>query len=136
MKTEEGLVVEVIGNIAKIKAGKHNDCKNCGACPGENSVIVTAKKQIDVKPGQRVVFEVKETNALKAAFVVFVLPLIAVLIGVLLGGVAANSIGGNGSVYKILGGVIAFILVAAYIKLFDNSVSKRESSMPVIISVL
>lgn len=85
MTTEQGLVIEVNNDMAKIKVGRHNDCRNCGACPGNDSVIISANNKIGAKPGQRVAFEVKEDNVLKAAFVVFILPLIVAFIGALLG---------------------------------------------------
>ena len=92
MKTEQGLVLEVIKDVAKIKVGRHNDCKNSGACPGEDSVIISANNKVGAKPGQRVVFEVKEENVLMGAFVVFVLPLIAVFVGALLGNFVGKNI--------------------------------------------
>jgi sigma-E factor negative regulatory protein RseC len=60
MKTEQGLVIDVANGEAKIRVGRHSDCKNCGACPGNDSVIVCADNKIGAKPGQRVAFEVKE----------------------------------------------------------------------------
>lgn len=122
IKTEEGVVIEVTGDIAKIKAGKHTECKDCGACPGNNAAIVTAKNQIGAKPGERVNFEVKEANALKAAFVVFVLPLLAVFIGAIIGGT--------------IGGVIALIIGLIFIKKFDKRVGEDDKSLPVIIRII
>lgn len=136
MRTEEGLVIEVIGALAKIKVGKHNDCKDCGACPGNDSAIVTAKNDIGAKPGQRVNFEVKESNEIKGAFIVFVLPLIAIFIGVVLGNVIGPLAGVSASVGMIIGGLIAFLSVIVFIKSFDKSVGKNQKSLSVIISIV
>jgi len=136
MKTEQGLVLEVIKDVAKIKVGRHNDCKNCGACPGEDSVIISANNKVGAKAGQRVVFEVKEENVLMGAFVVFVLPLIAVFIGALLGNFVGKYIQANIYVSQITGGIIAFVLAIIFVKLFDRATSKSNKSNPEVISIL
>lgn len=136
MKTEQGLVIEVIDEEAKIKVGRHNDCKNCGACPGNDSVIIIANNQVGAKPGQRVLFEVKEKSILKAAFIVFILPLVALFIGVMLGGVAGKYIGINIRMLQIMGGIMAFLLSLAVIKVFDKAASKSDKSKPVIVRIL
>lgn len=136
MKTEEGIVIEVIGNLAKIKAGKHNDCKDCGACPGNDSAIVTAKNEIVAKPGQRVNFEVQELNEVKGAFIVFVLPLIGIFMGIVLGSKIGQLTKLNQDVGMVIGGLMGFLSSIAFIKSFDKSVSKNDKSLPVIISIV
>ena len=136
MKTEEGLVIETIGNTAKIKAGRHNDCKNCGACPGDDNVIIVAKNLQGAIPGQRVVFEVKESNAVIGAFIVFILPLIAVIVGIILGRFIGQVVGKPISIFEIIGGVTALIISIIYIKLFDSSVKRKDKSQPEILRIL
>ena len=136
MKTEQGIVVEVIDNVAKIRVGRHNDCKNCGACPGSDSVIISATNKLGAKPGQRVAFQMKEVNVLRAAFVVFILPLLAIFIGALLGGVIGGYIGLNIHVFQAIGGIFTFLLSLVFIKLFDRATTKSQKTQPVIISIL
>ena len=136
MKTEEGLVIETVGNIARIKAGRHNDCKNCGACPGDNDIIVCAKNQKGAIPGQRVVFEVKETSAFMATFVCFVLPLIVGFSGVMLGRLVGQAVHRSSSAFEIIGGIIGLIIAIGYIKLFDSYVNRNEKSQPSILRIL
>jgi sigma-E factor negative regulatory protein RseC len=136
MKTEQGLVIEVIEDVAKVKVGRHSDCKNCGACPGSDSVIINANNKIGAKPGQRVVFEVKEANVLGAAFIVFILPLIALFIGVILGGLVAGYTGSNIRMFQIIGGIIAFLISIIVVKAFDKAADSNKKSQPVIIQIL
>ena len=136
MKTEQGTVIEVIDNVAKIKVGRHSDCSNCGACPGDNSIIITANNEIGAKVGQRVAFEVKEANVLIGAFAVFVLPLIAAFVGVLLGRLIGQYTGSNINVFQITGGIITFLLSMVLVKLFDISATGNEKSQPTIINIL
>ncbi|MDS0524440.1 SoxR reducing system RseC family protein [Clostridium sp. SHJSY1] len=136
MKTEQGIVIEVIDKVAKIKVGRHNDCKNCGACPGDNNLILNASNEIGAKIGQRVVFEVKGDNVLKSAFVIFILPLIVTFIGALIGGTLAKYVGYNVHMLQIAGGIIAFILSMILIKLFDKAVRKSNKALPKIVDIL
>ena len=136
MKTEQGLVIEVINNIANIKVGRHSDCSNCGACSGSDSVIISANNQIGAKVGQRVVFEVQEVNVLRGAFIVFVMPLISAFIGVLIGNFVGKYIGHNVNTFQIIGGIIAFLLSLIFVKLFDKAATTSEKSKPAIIRIL
>lgn len=136
MKTEQGFVIEVIGDVAKVKVGRHSDCKNCGACPGYDSIIICADNKIGAKPGQRVSFEVKETSMLCAAFIVFVLPLIALFIGAMLGGFLGEFIGMNIRVCQIVGGVISLVISIIAVKAFDKAAKENKKSRPVIVRIL
>jgi len=136
MKTEQGLVIEISDNIARIKVGRHSDCSNCGACPGNDSVIISANNKIGAKVGDKVTFEMKEVNILKGAFIVFILPLIVAFIGVLLGGLIGKYMGSNINVSQIIGGITAFLLSMIFVKLFDRAATMSEESKPAIISIL
>lgn len=136
MKTEQGLVIETVDNIAKIKVGRHNDCSNCGGCPGTDSVIISANNKIGATVGQCVVFDVKEVTVLRGAFVVFIFPLIAIFIGVLLGEGIGNYIGADIHIFQIAGGIITFLLSIIFVKLFDKAATTSEKSKPEIIRIL
>ena len=136
MQTGEGLVIEVSGDIAKIRAGRHNDCKNCGACPGNDAIVISAKNPIGAVQGQRVAFEVKEANAVKGIFIVFILPLILVFFGVMLGWLIGRLIGGYILTFEVIIGAIAFVSALIYIKFFEHSVNKTDKTFPVIVRIL
>lgn len=136
MKTEQGLVIEVNNDVAKIKVGRHSDCKNCGACPGSDSIIISANNKIGAKPGQRVSFEVKEANFLGATFIVFILPLIALFIGVMLGEVIGKSMGLSIPMFQVIGGIIALALSIIIIRKVDKNAKLNKKSLPVIVRLL
>ena len=136
-KQQEGIVLEVIGgNLAKIKASRHNDCENCGACPGNSAMVLEALNDIGAKPGQRVAFEVREVNMLKAAFIVYILPLIAIFMGAMAGGKVAERLSSEVLWWQIAGGVLAFILSVIYIKYFDNAARTDVKMQPIIVRIL
>jgi sigma-E factor negative regulatory protein RseC len=136
MEKEEGLVIETTEKIARIKAGKHNECKSCGACPGNDTAIITAENKIGAAPGQRVLFEIQETNSIKGAFIIFVLPLIGIFTGALLGGYLGGSLGYPVAGCRIFGGAVVFLIAAAIIKIIDSHVARKEKSLPIITRIL
>ncbi|MBZ9622770.1 SoxR reducing system RseC family protein [Clostridium sp. FP2] len=133
VKEEEGIIIEILeGNMAKVKVGRHGECKNCGACPGDSALIIEAQNLIGAKAGQRVAFEMKETNMLMAAFVVYIVPLIAILLGVIAGQAIAMKFGYSVRGFQIVGGTLTFILSILNIKIFDKFAHNNKKMQPVI----
>ena len=135
-KEEQGVVIEISGNMAKVKSNRHGDCKNCGACPGDNATVLEVQNPLGAKPGQRVVFEIKEENMLKAAFVVYILPIIAILLGSMFGAWLAPQIGQSVRIFQIGGAIVAFVLSLLYIKVFDKSTNNNSKMKPIITRIL
>ncbi|WAG71604.1 SoxR reducing system RseC family protein [Clostridium sp. CF011] len=137
MKEEEGIIIEIFeDNMAKVKVGRHNECKNCGACPGDSSLVIQAQNFIGAKAGQRIAFETKETNMLMAAFVVYIVPLIAIVVGVIAGQVIAKKIGYSVRGFQIGGGILTFILSILNIKIFDEFAHNNDEMQLVITRIL
>ena len=133
---QEGIVLEVFDGTAKVKTSRHNDCENCGACPGNSAIVLEADNSLGAKPGQRVAVEVQEVNMLKAAFIVYVLPLIAIFVGVLIGNVVAEKLGYAALWFQVGGGIVAFILAVVYIKYYDYRSRGNDKMRPVITRIL
>jgi Positive regulator of sigma E activity len=137
MKIEtQGVVIETSENIAKVKSNRHGDCKNCGACPGDNATVLDVQNPLGAKPGQRVVFEIKEENMLKAAFVVYILPIISIFLGSICGTWLAAKFGQPEKIFQIGGAIIAFILSVLYVKVFDRATSRNNKVKPIITRIL
>lgn len=136
-REEEGIVVEVQGSIAFVRASRHGDCKNCGACPGDNAMTVEAQNPVGAQAGQRVAFEIQEANMLLAAFIVYIMPLLAIFIGAVGAGVLAQRMGQTALVaYQVGGGLLAFIIAVLLIKMYDKFVKNNEKMQPVVTRIL
>lgn len=136
MQQQEGIVIEVEGRNAKVKTSRHNDCENCGACPGNSAIVVSAYSPIQVRPGQRVIVEVQEINMLKAAFVVYVMPLLAIILGALAGYGIADYLTIEGLSFPIAGAMLSLLISIWYIKYYDYSSRTNEKMRPVITRIL
>jgi sigma-E factor negative regulatory protein RseC len=133
---QEGVVLEVHGSMAKVKTSRHNDCENCGSCPGNAAMVLDARNPVGAKPGQRVMIEIKEADMLKSAFIVYMLPLIAIFAGAMLGGYVAGQLAAEPLWFQVGGGGLAFISSVCYIKYFDRSASTDVKKQPVITRIL
>lgn len=132
---EEGVVIETSGNLAKVRTMRHGDCQNCGACPGDQAVVVDALNEIGAVKGQFVAFEFNEENLVKSSLVLFVLPLAAAAAGAWAGSWIAERLGLSGNLLPILGGALLFGASLAYIRFYDSQARKRRS-YPVIRRIL
>ena len=135
-KLQEGIVIAIDGSLARVKTSRHNDCENCGACPGNTALVLEAANPEGARPGQRVLVEVRETNMLKAAFVVYVLPLVAAFAGAAGGGRAAEMAGMATFWPQAGGGVALFVLAILYIRHFDRSARTDSKMQPTIVRIL
>ncbi len=113
-KLIEGIVIESIGETAKVRCSIHSDCENCGVCPGSNAMIIDVTDEVGAKVGERVLIESKETNMLRAAFMIFMLPLLAIGLGIFLGYYLSSRLMISAALLMTMGGLI-FGLPAIYI---------------------
>ncbi|MBV7276784.1 SoxR reducing system RseC family protein [Clostridiaceae bacterium UIB06] len=136
IKENEGVVIEVNGEMARVKSSRHGDCKNCGACPGDNATILDVQNSLGAKPGQRVVFEMKEANMIKAAFVVYIMPLVAAFLGAVIGTWLGGKVQMSLQPFQIGGGIAAFLLALIYVKIFDKSAHSDSKMIPIITHII
>lgn len=132
-KLIEGVVLEVNQDIATVKISRHSECSNCGACPGDNAIILEAIDAVGSKAGQHVLIKSKETNMLLAAFLVYIFPLIAIALGVVIGYYLSFSFTVSSTLLMTLGGVILGLAAIVLIKRLDLSL---QSEKPMIIKTI
>lgn len=137
--SEEGIVVSVEGSIASIAVTRNEGCDECHAkiickpSSGKENMI-KAVDNIGVKPGMTVRFEIKGGALLGASFNLYLVPLILVLAGIILGlslfsGYAAKEL------YSFLFG--AGLAIIYYVLLYAKSKKNPETeNLPKIISVI
>jgi sigma-E factor negative regulatory protein RseC len=129
-KEQEGIVIQTKDKIAIVKIARHGDCENCGTCAGSNAAVLEMNNQIGAQKGERVVFETAEKGMLKAAFIVFCLPILAIFLGSQAGKVLSNALNSSSSLYQVLGGIIALLLSLGIIFLYEKSMKNNLSRLP------
>jgi len=83
---EEGIVVEAVRDIARVKITKGSLCSSCGSaesCPfnalGKKDWIVWAKNNFDAKEGDRVKISISAGRYLAIAVLIFIMPVSVLL---------------------------------------------------------
>jgi sigma-E factor negative regulatory protein RseC len=128
----EGVIVEDNGKTAKVKLSRHSECSSCGLCPGEDAIIIDAYNKAGAAIGQRVTVEITNQNVLKAAFIVYILPLLAVGAGIILGLWLSGLLKISSVLCASIGGIVLLLASIFSIKYFDRSLQLKED-LPIII---
>lgn len=122
-----GIVTAVNGNIAVVRLGRHSACASCGACShggGEagKEMLVEALNDAEAAIGDSVQVDLESVQVVRAAFIFYFIPLIALLAGVfafkaLLGTLAVP---GNTDLWAALGGTVLMICAFAGIRISEG----------------
>ncbi len=78
-----GRILKLDGEFADVEVQRHTACKKCGGCQlgTEKANIVKAKNTINAKEGQKVYLDLANISVLKAAAIMYIIPLIALVLG-------------------------------------------------------
>lgn len=135
-KETMGIVLEISESTARVRVNRHGECSNCGACPGDSAMVMDVKNKICAKPGQRVLIEVPELNVIKAAFIVYILPIISAILGYSAGFYISFETGLYKSALEISFSILFFLISMIFIKKFDSSLKHGVSTQPEIVKII
>ncbi len=96
MIIEEGQVVDIAGNRARIRLSRNDSCRSCGLChfgEGGGGMIMEMENGVGATTGDRVAVKLEERDPLSAAGLLFGLPLLALLSGAGAGWALARALG-------------------------------------------
>ena len=125
---ETGVILEVRGTVAVVRAEAQGECAGCGAkgyCHGGagGEKTVEALNDAGARAGDRVVISVPSKDFLRAAFQVYMVPVFGILAGAAAGqylGTAYGDPGPDGSsagIGGLTGGVLSILLVRLWRRL-------------------
>ena len=114
------------GKTAKVVFPRRTECDKCGMClkhKDQMKVSVNVKNTLDAKVGDRVSVGMKEGFVLRAAFIVYVVPII--LVGLTVG------LGRNLNELLLFGLVFAALAVGLVISVIsDRAIRKKGVALP------
>ncbi|MBN2027670.1 MAG: SoxR reducing system RseC family protein [Actinobacteria bacterium] len=117
-RREEGTVVEVSGDTARVLLRRSRLCEGCGSCcvlVDDKTMLAEAENGLGAKQGDRVLVDLPKGASIRAAYILYGIPLLAFLVGLGLGSLLGSAVSGGG-VAVIMGLVFAFaFLVIAFI---------------------
>ncbi len=141
MITEEGIVQEVGPSKAFILINRSSACAGChsqSAChPSEHKeMIVEAINDLHARIGDRVQISVPAGSLLKATFIVYFVPVLALVLGAITGSKLAPSLGMDATLTSILCGVLSMVTVFGIVKRYDKIANSKSQYWPRITRIL
>lgn len=136
-----GVLLSVDKNIAIVEIQKHSSCSNCSGCKlGYDNSALEAEvyNEIGAKVGELVYIDMESKQVLFAAFIMYVIPLISLLAGIIGTNAILNAIEvtDNTDIYSA---IVGFLFMAAsfiIIKIKDKKFKSSGKYLPVITRIL
>ena len=134
MKREFALVVKTYdNNIAKVQLQKGASCEGCSICSSGKPIVLRALNNINASKGDNVIIEVEELKR-GINFFVYIVPLICLIVGYVIGDYFSKLIYAENN----LGPIFSFVLFFIYIifgilklkknnKIIANIICKNEN---------
>ncbi len=143
MIEEEGIVIQTFDDKAKVRTIRSSACEGCASasfCHPEKGteMIMEVVNNIHAKVGERVKIGLKPGVYLKASFLVYMVPIIAFIIGAIIGKeLAASFLHTNDpDLWAIIGGAVLLIPTFIAMRLYNRKIEKDKSYQPVILEVM
>ena len=109
MKREFALVVETYdNNIAKVQLQKGASCEGCSICSSGKPIVLRALNNINASKGDNVIIEVEELKR-GINFFVYIVPLICLIVGYVIGDYFSKLISAENNLGPIFSFVLFFI---------------------------
>lgn len=130
---EEGQVIRVEGDLAKVEIERKSACRACGLCSliGKNIMIAEVENSIGAKVGERVRIEIPSSVILKGAFLFYILPLVALILGLVLG-VKITNLQTGGLILGLVFLVLSFVLIWRHNKKVKDKSAYRSKIVQII----
>ncbi len=130
---EKGRIVEITGSVAKVSLEPGEACKDCpygNMCrPTGDIRIIRVKNSIGAEVNDEVYIGISAKSELIAIFLLFGLPVILGLIGLLIGTRYSE-------IHSIILGLIGFALGLIIAKIINNIFNNRHKLLPHIIEII
>ena len=125
----KGLVIDKNGNKIKVRMYKETACDHCHGCSEEQKFAryFDFVSDRDVNVGDMVVFQVESATLIKNAFIVYLIPIIAMMIGYYVG---ANILGYSEN-KSIVTCFAFFVVTFGGVVCYDRLVRKRDANADV-----
>lgn len=129
---EQGLVEEVGGGRAVVRVERNAACAQCrsrGACEmfSEKSMRVVVENSLGAHPGDWVEISIPAASVLKVSMAVYLIPVLALVVGAAAGSAWADARGMDPTAASILTGLLALGAAFLLVRRFDRGASSPDS---------
>jgi len=144
LATEEGIVTKVYSSTAWVKCSKSAACESCSAkgfCDtvgggSDDDVEVEAINAVGAKVDDRVTISFETSSLLKVSFLVYMVPVLFLILGVVIGDKIAPIFNYDQSIFSMLVGFLFLLAAFFFVKAKGKELSKKDEYQPKIIRIL
>jgi sigma-E factor negative regulatory protein RseC len=133
---ETGEVIRTEGDMAFVKVRRSSACGTCsskGACHslgGGGDLEVDVVNRAGASVGDRVVLEIPTSSVVKIAFLVYMVPVVGLVAGALLGLELGKAYGVNSELCALGGSLILFALAFTFVKVLGTTMGEKPVYRP------
>ena len=142
MIEEEGIVVEVNGDLAKVAVLSKSACEKCASSgvfhpQGEDS-FMEATNPLNARKGQKVKVVLAPQLYLKASIILYGIPMAVFVAGAIIAKNAAVRYGAeaNSDLWAFLAGSACLVVSFFFIRRYNKKVERTREYKPVIVEIL
>lgn len=139
---QQGYIIEIIDEqTAKLKMQRHSACASCGKCAStseKKDIIVEVDNKLGAKKGDRVLVNMESINVLKAAAIVYILPLIGLIGGTIIAYYIQQALQITNNI-EITSGITGLALMLAsflILKKKDHKFRESREYIPIVTKIL
>ncbi len=143
MATAEGIVIKVNSSTAWVKCTRSAACESCKAkdfCDtvggSDDDVEIEAINAAKAKVDDRVTISFKTSSLLKVSFLVYMVPVLFLILGVVIGDKIAAIFNYDQSIFSVLAGLLFLLAAFFFVKTKGSKMSKKDEYKPKIIRIL
>lgn len=143
MATEEGIVTKVYSSTAWVKCTKSAACESCSAkgfCDtmggSDDDMEVEVINAVGAKVDDRVTISFEASSLLKVSFLVYMVPVLFLILGVVIGDKIASIYNYDRSIFSIVVGFLFLFPAFFFVKVKGKELSKKDAYKPKIIRIL
>jgi len=141
--TTEGIVTKVDSSTAWVKCSKSAACESCKAkdfCNtvggSDDTVEIEAINAVGAKVDDRVTISFETSSLLKVSFLIYMVPVLFLILGVVIGDKIAGIFNYDQSICSMLVGFLFLVTAFFFVKTKGSKMSEKDEYKPKIIKIL
>lgn len=139
---QQGFIIETVDeNTAKLKMQRHSACASCGKCvtsSEKKDIIVEVDNSIGAEIGDHVEVNMESMNVLKATAIAYLIPLGALIIGIISTYYILEAAGVTSNIEEISGlvGILMTLLTYLFLKKNDKKFRDSKEYIPIVTKII
>ena len=142
MTSEQGTIIKTNGNNAWVRVKRSTMCEccksrsSCETLGGGGDMEAEALNTAGGKVGDRVLLRISSKSLLKISFIFYMTPVLALIIGAVIGNKIGEKLSLNPELCSLLLGIVTCAISFVFIKMFSKHHRNNREYMPEIIKIL